>query len=340
MSNHLKLRKYLRARVVLCLVALPLISFTSEKTASAPQPCFAVGQISGWDRFEHTITIKSDSGHYSDFIYDGVTVFNDGQRTVTPEGLNVDDRICITAFRDRDNAIASRVLVTWRSQIEARDRQDLLHWEQDSVFGTVASLDIDHRRIELRIPRGSDISIDIAEPTAFRVLPAQADDLSDAVAGDWRQAAPGDELYVRGERQAGMAAIRARLIVSGGFRTFVGTVDSMGPLTETLQLRDFRSGRLRSIHFDFMPIYVAARGATPGDHPLYWATVGDLNEGDSVLVLAHQNVGTGSIGAFALITGFARAGIMGPASGESSDWIFNAIGIAGQGSTHADAFRR
>jgi hypothetical protein len=205
-----------------------------------------------------------------------------------------------------------------------------VHWQQESVFGTVASLDTDNRRIELRTPGGSDVSIDIAEPIAFWVLPAQADDPAEAVTGNWRKAGIGDDLYVRGERQPGTAAIRARLIVAGGFRTFVGTVDAMDPLTETVQLRDFRSGRVRSIRFDFMPIYVAARGATPDHHHLYGATVGDLKEGDSVLILADQDVQTSRIRAFVLITGFSREGILGPASGQSSDWIFKAVGIGGR----------
>ncbi len=104
----------------------------------------------------------------------------------------------------------------------------------------------------------------------------------------------------------------------------------MDPLTETVQLRDFRSGRVRSIHFDFMPIYVAARGATPDHHHLYGATVGDLKEGDSVLILADQDVQTSRIRAFVLITGFSREGILGPGSRQSSHWIFKAVGIGGR----------
>src|SRR5437870_6199488 len=107
--------------------------------------------------------IKDRFRDYSDFAYDEATTFNDGDTTVPPDNLNIDDRLCVTAFRTHGEAIASRVLATRRSQIEARDRQDLVYWQQESVFGTVASLDTDNRRIEQRTPGGSDVSIDIAE---------------------------------------------------------------------------------------------------------------------------------------------------------------------------------
>ena len=48
-------------------------------------------------------------------------------------------------------------------------------------------------------------------------------------------------------------------------------MESMEPLTSLLQLRDFRSGRIRPVHFEFMPIYVVGKNAAPGarDRRLY-----------------------------------------------------------------------
>ena len=61
-----------------------------------------------------------------------------------------------------------------------------------------------------------------------------------------------------------------------GFRTLVGSAESMDPFTEQLGLRDFRSGRRRVIHFDFTPVYVAqaeqAQQRTVGNTRLMSAT--------------------------------------------------------------------
>ncbi len=80
----------------------------------------------------------------------------------------------------------------------------------------------------------------------------------------------------------------------------------MDPLTETLKIRDLRSGRVQSLHFDFAPIYVAGRGATATDHPLFGANIGDLDKGDPVLILAEQYPSTGEVSGFELITGLTE----------------------------------
>ena len=66
------------------------------------------------------------------------------------------------------------------------------------------------------------------------------------------------------------------------------------------------------------------------DRHLYLATVGDLNEGDSVLILGRENGQTGNIDAFLLITGFSPGGVLQPGPGQSADWIFQAIGFGGR----------
>jgi len=106
----------------------------------------------------------------------------------------------------------------------------------------------------------------------------------------------------------------------------------MYSLTEMLRLRDFRSGRSRSVHFDFRQIYIVGKASGLEGRHLYSATVGDLKEGDSVLVLARHDGEAGNVDGL-LITGFSRDGIVGPAPGESSDWIFKAVGFGGQPST-------
>jgi len=86
-------------RAVFCLIAMPLLAHAWQ-TAAPPAPkCQAAGQIFGWDLRENTISLKSDSGHYSEFHYDGSTTFTNGEAAVPPQALNLDDRLCVEAFR-------------------------------------------------------------------------------------------------------------------------------------------------------------------------------------------------------------------------------------------------
>ena len=312
--------------MILGLAVLPAVSYGWQTGPAPTAPCLTAGQVAGWDILEHTLTLKNDSGDYSELRYDASTAFTDGKSSLSAQALNLDDRICVQAVRGGSQSAASRVLVTRRSEINDRDRQDLMAWERDSVFGTVKSIDpIDHR-MTLRSPGGSDVLIDASGPIELWILPPDALDFEDAVAGPWSKLAAGDDVYVRGDR-GGTGAVRARLIVSGGFRGFAGSIESMDPLTEMIELRYFRSGRSRPMHFDFSSIYVAGAAKGPEDRPLYFATIGDLKEGDSVLILGREDAQSGGIRASLLITGFSPQEIVQPAEGQSSDWIFKAVGF-------------
>jgi hypothetical protein len=315
--------------------SLLVLASLAQAWQAAPPPvagCQAAGQIFGWDLLGHTLTLKSDSGEYSNFRYDGSTKFTKDETPVSQEDLNINDRVCVVAFRAGTPEIASRVRVTPRSEIEGRDKQELVRWQSESLFGTVKSLDAGNRRITLSVTGSADVSVNAADAVPFWILPPAADDPAQAVHGGWESLAPGDAIYVRGERAAGVQDMRARLIVLGGFRSLTGSVESMEPLTGLVHIRDFRSGPSRAVHFDFMSIYAVGMNAAAGarDRHLYPATIGDLKEGDSVLILGREDYQTGNTEALLLITGFTRGGFLEPGPGQSVDWIFQAIGFRGR----------
>ncbi|MCU1233964.1 MAG: hypothetical protein JWP63_1931 [Candidatus Solibacter sp.] len=327
-----------RGGAVLYLLAAPMLAEAWQTTTPPVVACRAAGQLAGWDLLEHTITLKSDSGQYFEFHYNDSTTFATADATFRPddigilEGLNIDDRLCVEAFQADRQDTASRVRVTLRGEIDDRDKRELVRWQAESLFGTVRAVDPINHRITVSVPNSSDVSVDAAGSVAFWTLPAAADDPADAVRGNWESLAAGDAIYVRGERVTSTHAMRASLVVSGGFRSFGGSVESMEPLTSLVRLRDFRSGRIRPVRFDFMSIYVVGENAVPGarDRRLYRATVGDLKRGDAVLIMGRENEQTGAIDAFILITGFSPGGVLQPGPGQSANWIFQAIGFGGR----------
>src|ERR1700686_5640149 len=150
-------------RAVLCVLAMPLFAQAWQTATPPVATCQAAGQGAGWDILEHTISLKSDSGHYSDFRYDGSTVFTNGDAILRPnqlgmlEALNIDDRLCVEAFRAGSNQTADRVRVTLRGQIDARDRRELIRWQSEGLFGTVKALDQANHRITVRASASSDV---------------------------------------------------------------------------------------------------------------------------------------------------------------------------------------
>jgi hypothetical protein len=318
-------------RTVFWLFTMRLLVHAWQTAAPPAAGCQAAGQVYGWDIHERTFTLQSDSGHYSDYRYDDSTKFTNGEVPIKQDvlDLNIDDRLCVEAFSPGKQDVASRVQVTFRSDIDAQDKRELVRWQSESVFGAVKSWDARDRKMIVSVPSSGDVSVDAAGPLAFWILPTGADDAGDVIRGSWDTLVAGDPIYIRGERTPGAQTVRARMVVSGGFRSFAGSVQSMQPLTEQLVLRDFQSGRRRPVHFDFTSIYVVGKTSAPGsrDRRMYPATVGDLKTGDSVLILGRDDKQNGGTEAFLLITGFSPGGVVQPGPGQSPDWIFQAVGF-------------
>ena len=75
-------------RAVLCLMAMPLFAQAWQSTTPPVAACQAAGQIAGWDIVGHTLSLKSDSGEYSDFHYDRSTTFTTANATFQPDGYS------------------------------------------------------------------------------------------------------------------------------------------------------------------------------------------------------------------------------------------------------------
>src|SRR5258708_7996553 len=76
-------------RAVLCFLAMPLFAQAWQTTTPSVAACQAAGQVAGWDLMQHTLTLKSDSNHYSDFRYDGSTTFTTAGGTFRPDELGM-----------------------------------------------------------------------------------------------------------------------------------------------------------------------------------------------------------------------------------------------------------
>jgi len=159
--------------------------------------CQAAGQVAGSDIGERTLGLKGDSGHFSDFHYDRSTTPEPATPPSSPmklrllERLNIDDRVCVEAFRTDNKEIASRV----RSRTVPRATPATSgNWSAGRVKRSLAkTLDVATYRITVRVSASSDVSV------AFWILPTAANDPSDTSRG-CESLALGDAIYVWGIR--------------------------------------------------------------------------------------------------------------------------------------------
>ncbi len=293
------------------------------------QHCRIAGQIFFADIVDHTVTLKTDSGDLVNFSYDVATSFlrdgsgsqpDVGATRVPPEQLNNGDRLCVGTSEPLV------VTVTPRRDIETRQKKELAAWQTDSLYGVVSGLDRNARRITLAASAGDkdiNYSVDVSPDAAYWFFPRNTVRLSDAVTGSLDQVAPGDTLYVRGTKDSGSQKFIANLIVSGGFRSFAATIETIKPLDELLDVHMVLSGNRRTVHISPGELFAIGQTDAAGKaRRLYRIAAADLHPRDTVLILG-INEGQDSLSACALIAGFSPFGVLPPDSSQLMRWIFD-----------------
>ena len=303
------------------------VLFVSSTALVQAQDCRVTGQLFYADVVNHVIKIKTDSGDLVNFNYDKATSFmrNDGDAVpVQPDQLHNGDRLCVGTG---DPIV---VTVTSRASINAAQKKELAAWQGDSLYGVVSGLDRKARLITLAVSiddKTTSYPVGISPQAAYWFFPRNTIRLSEALTGSLDQIALGDTLYVRGTKDGAGPNFVASLIVSGGFRSFAATIETMETLDE-LSVRLVRSGDRRRVRVDLANLYTVgrARGPETGDARLYRIGPADLLPRDTVLILG-INEGRDSIRACALITGFSASGVLPPDPSQQMRWIFDNLAL-------------
>jgi hypothetical protein len=300
------------------------------------QNCRIAGQVFFTDAIDHTISIKTDSGDLVNFNYDDATNFliaGSGSRQDTranrilPAELNNGDRLCVGAS---EPLVAT---VTPRRKIEAQQKKEIADWQADSLYGMVSGVDPKARRIELAVSAGNktaNYSVDVGPDAAYWIIPRNSIRLSNAVPGSLDRVAAGDALYIRGTKSDTGLGFAAKLLVTGGFRSYAATIESMETLNELMHVRLVLSGNHRTVHTGLGEFYavgnVGSDAAARQAHRLYRMDASDLRPGDTVLILGVDDGGD-SLRAYALIAGFSPFGVLPPDPSEQMRWVFDNVNL-------------
>jgi hypothetical protein len=302
----------------------------SSITLVHAQSCRIAGQVFFTNGVDRTITLKTDSGDLVAFNYHGDTSFlhpgtepqrDLGGNRMLPQELNTGDRLCV------GTSAPLLVTVTPRREIQAEQKKELGEWQADSLYGIVSEIDRKAQLFTLEVSTGDTKTthvVEVSTSAAYWVLPPNSIRMSDAVTGSLEGVAPGDTLYVHGTKGGASENFIASLIVSGGFRSFAGTIETMKILNETLDVRLVLSGNLRKAHIPLGVLYSVgqAGGAAGKTRDLYRMSAADLQPGDTVLILGTTE-GRDSLRACALVAGFSPSGVLPADPSQQMPWVFH-----------------
>jgi hypothetical protein len=313
------------------MAALLILQF--GRTVSAQEmslgSCQIFGQVFGIDPLGGDMLVKSPSGDIGGIRFDRATAFTRASLNaspaaparITPPEVNDGDLICARATEEPESVVmdGSRVLVASRGEVQERQKANLLQWSKSGASGSVVKLNQSEGSFILQqsLPGGAtaNLLVETSRLTRFRRYPAGLAHLTDAVAAPAAQIHVGDKLYVRGDPGADGASMKARVILLDGFQALTATIDSMDALAETVTLHELSTGnpievRIRpSDLFLLNPGLDAAQNETsesPHGRKLQTLDFGDLQKGDSVVVVGKLDDSSGRMKGMALIADFGE----------------------------------
>jgi hypothetical protein len=162
------------------------------------------------------------------------------------QDLQIGDRLLVGGKASDDNLsfLASSVVVMKRSDLEARDEQNLQDWQKRGVGGLVTAVDAAAGTVTISVVSFSgskNIALHSSNTTLIRRYAPDSVKFDDAKPGTLPQIHPGDQVRARGDRNADGTELTAEEIVSGSFRNVAGTVNSVDASSSTLSVQDLLS---------------------------------------------------------------------------------------------------
>jgi hypothetical protein len=301
------------------------------RTVSAQQmsfgSCRIFGQVFGIDPLGGDMLVKNPSGDIGGLQFDRKTIFeraslNPGAAPparITAAEVNDGDVICAAAAEERESVMmaGSEVLVASRAEIQAQQKANLIEWSKSGAWGSVAKVNPGTFTLERILPGGSKESllVEMSPSTRLRRYPAGFAKLVDAAVAPRTQIHIGDELYVRGDSSADGASIKARLILLDGVQALTATIDSIDALGETVVLHELGGGKPINVRIPPSDLFLLNPGVdvaqneiseSPRGRKLQTLDFGDLQAGDSVVVIGKLDESSRSMSAVALIADFGE----------------------------------
>jgi hypothetical protein len=158
------------------------------------------------------------------------------------QDIQVGDRILVGGKLSSDNLAmdASSVVVMKRADLQARDQQNLQDWQKRGADGLASAVDSAAGTLTIAA-RGKPLVIHTSTATVIRRYPPDSVKFEDAKPGTLQDIHTGDQVRARGDRNPDGTQLNAEEIVSGTFRNFAGTINSVDASSSTFSVHDLLS---------------------------------------------------------------------------------------------------
>ena len=253
--------------VLLVIAAAGQAPALAQANDPAITPNGVIGEVVAVDTNAKTVFVKTDAGSVVTVSVADSTAFKKlppGEKTLTNAAdmpfseLGAGDRVFArgAVSDDRKTVMARTVIVMTRSDLARKHEADRAEWKRRGVGGVVTALNPAAKEITVQPYGGRPAGPPPAEGQAgpppgppapvviaasgpavkFRRYAPDSVKFADAKASTFEELKVGDQVRALGERSADGARLTAEEVVSGSFRTVLGTVKAVNPAAREIQI--------------------------------------------------------------------------------------------------------
>jgi hypothetical protein len=237
------------------LAQTPAASQPAQGAASGDKDITAtrvMGEVTAVNVGARGLAVKTAAGNSVLVMLDEKTQFKraqpgsaslDSATPITLADVSVGDKVYARGrvAADQHSVPAQLVVVLTKADIASRQAHDRAEWQRRGVWGTISSLNPASKEITINARGTEGVKPLVIEATsdkvAFLRYAPDSVKFSDAKASSFAELKVGDQLRAIGERSADGAKFTPEEIVSGSFKTILGTVASVDAANNTVTIR-------------------------------------------------------------------------------------------------------
>lgn len=212
----------------------------------------AIGEVKTIDFAAKQITIKTDAGSVVSVSLTDKTTYKrlaPGEQSLTNAAditlaeVGEGDRVWArgSVSEDRKSVPAAMIVVMTKGDIAKKQEAERAEWRRRGILGVIIALkpEITEITISNRTMAGTQaVVIPVSDKTEMRRYAPDSIKFSDAKPSSFSELKVGDQLRALGDRGEDPLRFTPQKIVTGAFRTVVGTVTAVVPATGEIKIND------------------------------------------------------------------------------------------------------
>jgi hypothetical protein len=223
------------------------------------KPNLAVGDVSAISQADNKISLQTSDGAI-EVVLAATTAFKkvaadkpnlQAAADSSIGEISVGDKLLVVGkvAADKKSVPAKTIYLMTKADIAKRDTAERDAWRTRGVSGKVAKIDYSAKQITLA-PRGMAATAVVITPkddVKYSRYASDSSKFSDAKDSSLAEIKVGDEVRALGDKSEDGSSIKAEQIVSGSFKTVVGTITAIDAAKNEITIKEAQTGNTATV---------------------------------------------------------------------------------------------